>query len=87
MQFRCHAAPEGRCSYAINSNLEQLAAAAPPDMVLLFETRPGWNQSGGPEILTTENHQGDGCNVAFVDGSVRFLLEFEHIRWTAQENE
>jgi prepilin-type processing-associated H-X9-DG protein len=86
-QFRCRAAPEGRCSYAINSNLEQLGAAAPADMVLLFETRPGWNQSGGPEILTTENHQGDGCNVAFVDGSVRFLLEFEHIRWTAQENE
>jgi prepilin-type processing-associated H-X9-DG protein len=86
-QLRCPAGPEGRCSYAINSNVEQLGAAAPPDMVLLFEARPGWNQSGGPEILTTENHPGDGCSVAFVDGSVRFLIEFEDLRWNVQQNE
>jgi prepilin-type processing-associated H-X9-DG protein len=42
-------------------------------MVLLFETNPGWNQVGGPESLTTENHQNDGCNVLFVDGHVEFV--------------
>lgn len=88
-QLRCPAAPEGRCSYAINSNIEQLGAAAPPDMVLLFETGPGWNQSGGPEILTTENHYGDGCNVAFVDTQVRFVAprEIKFLMWTARQNE
>jgi hypothetical protein len=88
-QLRCPAAPEGRCNYAINSNIEQLGPAAPADMVLLFETRPGWNQSGGPEILTTENHEGDGCNVAFVNAHVRFVDEHElkDLRWTAQQNE
>jgi prepilin-type processing-associated H-X9-DG protein len=88
-QLRCPAGPEGRCSYAINSNVEQLGAAAPPQMVLLFEARPGWNQSGGPEILTTENHEGEGCNVAFVDGHVRWVEQYElkDLRWTAQQNE
>jgi prepilin-type processing-associated H-X9-DG protein len=32
-----------------------------------------WNQLGGPEILTTENHKGKGCNVLFADGSVKFV--------------
>ena len=32
-----------------------------------------WNQVGGPEILTTENHKGKGCNVLFADGFVRFV--------------
>jgi hypothetical protein len=32
-----------------------------------------WNQVGGPEILTTENHAGEGCNVAFADTSARFV--------------
>ena len=88
-QFRCPTAPEGPSNYAINSNIEQLGAAAPPDMVLLFETRPGWNQSGGPEILTTENHHGDGCNVVFVNGRVKFVhqQEFKDLRWTAQQDE
>ena len=46
---------------------------APPDMILIFETSPGWNQAGGPEILTTENHQGDGCNILFADSHVEFV--------------
>jgi hypothetical protein len=32
-----------------------------------------WNQVGGPEILTTGNHKGKGCNVAFVDMPVEFV--------------
>jgi prepilin-type processing-associated H-X9-DG protein len=32
-----------------------------------------WNQLGGPEILTTENHKGKGCNILFVDGRVEFV--------------
>ena len=81
--FRCPGAPEGLCNYAMNKNIEQFAADAPPDMVLLFETHPGWNQAGGPEILTTENHQDDGCNILFADGRMQFIKtrDLNDLKW------
>ena len=84
--FHCEAsaAPPHTCSYAMNKNLENFDKGnAPPDMVLLFETKPGWNQVGGPELLTTDNHQGDGCNVLFVDCHVRFIKtkDLDKLKW------
>jgi len=81
--FRCKGAPEGPCNYAMNKNIEELGTASPPDMVLLFETHPGWNQSGGPEILTTDNHNGDGCNILFVDSHVEFVKtkDLDDLKW------
>ena len=81
--FRCKGAPGGQCNYAMNINIEKLGTSSPPDMVLLFETQPGWNQVGGPEILTTDNHQGEGCNVLFVDTHVEFVTEqgLKNLRW------
>ncbi len=82
--LRCPGAPEGPCNYAMNKDIEKLdAERAPPDMVLLFETHPGWNQSGGPEILTTDSHQGDGCNVLFIDSHVEFVKtkDLDNLRW------
>ena len=83
LSFRCKGAPEGPCNYAMHKNGEGLGASAPPDMVLLFETHPGWNQSGGPEILTTDNHRGDGCNILFVDSHVAFVKteDLKRLRW------
>ena len=83
--FICKGGDEGPCHYAMNKNVIGLGMSAPPDMVLLFETYPGWNQVGGPEMLTTENHQGDGCNILFADGHVRFVRarELDTLRWTA----
>jgi prepilin-type processing-associated H-X9-DG protein len=77
-----------QCNYAMNKNVEKLGENAPPDMVLLFESQPGWNQSGGPEILTTDNHY-EGCNIAFVDGHVEFAKtkDLKNLRWTTRENE
>jgi len=82
-QFLCKGAPEGPCNYAMNKNIEQFGADAPPDIVLLFETHPGWNQAGGPEILTTENHQDDGCNILFADGHVQFIKtkDLNDLKW------
>jgi hypothetical protein len=83
-QFVCKGAAihdsNARCHYAMNLNCEP---NSPPDMVLLFETNGGWNQSGGPEILTTENHGGKGCNVFFSDCSVRFVPteELRQLKW------
>jgi prepilin-type processing-associated H-X9-DG protein len=71
---------ERSCIFAINTNCEP---NSPGDVVLLFETKGGWNQHGGPEILTTENHGGRGCNILFNDGSVRFVKtkELGKLRW------
>jgi len=81
--FRCPGAPEGPCNYAMNKNIEEFGKDAPSDMVLLFETSPGWNQAGGPEILTTENHQDDGCNILFADGHVEFVKteNLDDLKW------
>jgi prepilin-type processing-associated H-X9-DG protein len=75
-----------RCDFAMNPNC---GPNSPGDVVLLFETKGGWNQHGGPEILTTENHGGKGCNVLFKDGSVRFVKteELGKLRWKAEETE
>jgi prepilin-type processing-associated H-X9-DG protein len=89
MQLKCKGAPnDGRCNYAMNKNVEKLGMAAPADMVLVFEAGPGWNQYGGAELLSTENHHGEGCNVLFVDGHVEFVMakEIGNLRWTADKN-
>jgi prepilin-type processing-associated H-X9-DG protein len=80
----CESAKHGRCHYAMNPNCEP---NSPGGMVLLFETEGGWNQSGGPEILTTENHAGKGCNVLFNDGSVKFVEpeELGKLKWKVEE--
>jgi prepilin-type processing-associated H-X9-DG protein len=78
----------GPCNYAINKNVEELGTSSPPDMVLLFETnRPGWCQDGGPEILTTNHHNGEGCNILFVDGHVEFVRtkDLNRLKWTPNE--
>ena len=82
--FRCKGGNEGPCNYAMNKAIEGLGTTAPPDMVLLFETAPGWNQTGGAEILAVDNHQGGGCNVLFVDGHVEFVKPegLPQLRWT-----
>jgi prepilin-type processing-associated H-X9-DG protein len=83
MTFSCRGAMEGPCNYAMNKNVLELGTSAPPDMVLLFETHPGWNQAGGPEILTTDSHQADGCHVLFVDSHVEFVKTqgLDRLRW------
>jgi uncharacterized membrane-anchored protein YhcB (DUF1043 family) len=82
--FMCKGALEsgdkGRCHYAMNPNVEP---NSPNDVVLLFETKGGWNQFGGPEILTFENHKGKGCNILFNDGRMEFVKpeEIGKLKW------
>jgi len=47
-----------------------------------------WNQVGGPEILTTGNHKGKGCNVAFVDMHVEFVKTsaLGELKWKVEES-
>ncbi|MBA7674669.1 hypothetical protein ES703_82890 [subsurface metagenome] len=84
--FVCPSAGEGLCHYAINPNCKP---NSPADMVLLFETKGGWNQFGGPEILTTENHKGKGCNILFNNGRVEFVKpeRLGELKWEVEEGE
>jgi len=48
-----------------------------------------WNQFGGPEILTTENHEGKGCNILFNDSRVEFVKteRLGELKWEVEESE
>ena len=85
--FKCPANKKKRCSYAINPNASKRSNFH-PRLVLLFETETGWNQFGGPELLTTDNHNGKGCNVLFNDNSVEFVKtqELAQLKWKAEQN-
>jgi len=89
MQFRCRSDNDARCSYAMNKNIEGLDLnTVDPDTVLLFESVDGWNQSGGPELLNTDNHL-EGCNILFADIHVEFVKssKLEDLKWTAKKIE
>ena len=89
-QFRCPGskAEYNESSYAMNRAFDKIRfAEAPPDMVMLFETKPGWNQHGGPELLTLENHDGKGCNILLADGCVEWIKveDINNLRWEVEE--
>jgi hypothetical protein len=47
-----------------------------------------WNQVGGPEILTTEYHDGEGCMVLFNNGRVDFVRaeQLGTLKWNAEQS-
>jgi hypothetical protein len=79
--FKCPAAAQGKSHYAMNPNC---LYGSPADMVLLFETKAGWNQHGGPELFTFDNHDPKGGLVLLNDGTVKFIRteeELKQLRW------
>lgn len=69
------------CHYAMNPNCKPNSQ---PDMVLLFETKAGWNQHGGHELFTFDNHGPKGGYVLLNDGTVKFIRtkeELQQLRW------
>jgi hypothetical protein len=84
--FVCPSSKAKKCSYAINPNCEP---KSPYDVVLLFETRDGWNQFGESEILTAKhkyNIEGKGCNILFNDGQAKFIKpnEIGKLKWKTE---
>ncbi|MHC4758804.1 MAG: hypothetical protein ACYTE8_09115 [Planctomycetota bacterium] len=61
---------KGPSHYSMNPNCDP---NCPNDVVLLFESRGGWNQCGGIELLSFDNHEGKGCYILFNDFSIRFV--------------
>jgi len=79
--FKCPEQREGRCHYAMNPNCKP---DSPGDMVFLFETTDGWNQHGGPELFTFDNHDPKGGCVLLNDGTVKFIRtkeELQQLKW------
>lgn len=79
--YICPGANPGECHYAVNP---VCGPDSPPDMVLLFETAAGWNQHGGPELFTFDNHNPKGGLVLLNDATVKFIRteeELKQLRW------
>jgi hypothetical protein len=79
--FKCPGAHDGPCNYALNPNCRPDSA---PDTVLLFETAGGWNQYGGPELFTFDNHDPKGGLVLLNDGTEEFIHteeQLKQLRW------
>ncbi|MBN1817848.1 MAG: hypothetical protein JW828_10840 [Sedimentisphaerales bacterium] len=84
--LRCPLDKVGPCSYAINKNLPGTIDEIPEDMVVFFESTPGWNQVGGLELAVTDRHKGlheKTFHVLFADGTVRWIPaeEISLLRW------
>jgi len=80
-QLKCPSAGEGKSHYAMNPNCKSYS---PLDTVLLFETIAGWNQHGGPELFTFDNHDPKGGCILLNDGRVKFIRteeELHQLRW------
>jgi hypothetical protein len=84
-KMKVHVCPsvvgEGVSTYAMNPDCRY---DSPPDMVLLFETKAGWNQHGGPELFTFDNHEPKGGCVLLNDGTVKFIRteeELHALKW------
>lgn len=77
----CPGVREGKGHYGMNPHCEP---DSPADTVLLFETKAGWNQHGGPELFTFNNHDPHGGCVLLNDGTVKFIRtkeELQQLRW------
>ncbi len=84
--YQCPTDNIGPCSYAMNENIPADANELPGDLVLLFESAPGWNTIGGSDDVVTDRHGGPGANIAFADGHVEFVEaeEIPNLRWTVE---
>ena len=84
--FRCPCVKDGRCHYAINPNFKGLFSSF--DMVVLFETKEGWNQHGGPEIMSCDRHK-SGCLVLFGDFHVEYVKpdHLDQLKWKDDQNQ
>lgn len=69
----------GLCTHAMNPNCTDLSA---PDTVLLFETDAGWNQFGGPELVSSKAHGRIGFNVLLKDGRAQFQQDANSLNWS-----
>lgn len=69
--FECPSA--NSCHFALN---DQFTPGSRLETVVLFESRPGWNQHGGPGLFTTGNHKPRGGLVLSMKGEDELAVQF-----------
>lgn len=86
--FQCPCDKIGPCSYAMNENIPADATQLPDDLVVLFESAPGWNQVGGPDEVVSDRHHKYGAVILFADGFFKFVPaeDIPNLRWTVDKN-
>ena len=89
--FKCPSAKGGRCNYALNIYAAELGGEVPSDMVFLFESKPGWNQIGGPELAVAGHQDRSGrkvCHVIFGGGRgvAVDISEINELNWEGDED-
>jgi len=72
--FICPAAAKGRGHYAMNPDAKWKPEKP---LVLLFEAKPGWNQTGQSDSLCFENHKPKGAHVLLTNGKVKFVTKIQ----------
>jgi hypothetical protein len=74
----------GPCNYAMNPYCQP---NSPPDTVLLFETKGGWNQYGGSEIAAFFHKCETECHVMFKGKPSEFIKreDINKLRWKAED--
>ena len=60
--FKCYLDTVGPCSYAMNEGIPADANELPGDLVVLFESGPGWNTVGGADDVVTDRAQKTGSD-------------------------
>lgn len=73
-------ADQSQPSYAVNKHLDGLSErdiAHPTEVVRYFESIPGRNLHGGPELFPPEPRHEMGYAICFVDGHVGFVPKSE----------
>ena len=70
---------KGKCDFAMDPDCEPNSS---PDVVLLFESKAGWNQHGGPELINFDNHK-TKCNILLNDWRVKHITpeEVNDLKW------
>lgn len=79
-------AKKGEIKLALNRHAVELGLSMPNDMVLLFESKLGWNQTGGIELLT-DNEKRDYILVLYGDGHSEVIRK-QHayfLRWKVSD--
>jgi hypothetical protein len=73
--FECPGAKTSH--FALNAHC---TAGSPSGTILLFESKPGWNQRGGPELFSMDNHKPKGGHVLLKDGTMMFVRSYEELK-------
>lgn len=73
-------------SYAMNAKVDGISLNSiktPDEFVLIFDSEPGRNRFGGPELLPLKPRHSGGDNFGFADGHAKFVpnLSGRYTKW------